>query len=61
MKIIKKGDSGPEVHRLQTVLKLQQDGVFGPATEKAVIRFQLAYDLKPDGIVGPKTLGKLLG
>ena len=44
MKIIKKGDSGPEVHRLQTVLKLQQYGVFGPATEKAVIRFQLAYD-----------------
>lgn len=60
MKIIKKGDSGPEVHRLQTVLKLQQDGVFGPATEKAVIRFQLAYDLKPDGIVGPSTWERLM-
>ena len=60
MKLIKKGDKGPEVHKLQTILKLTQDGVFGPATEKAVIRFQLAYDLKPDGIVGASTWERLL-
>ena len=60
MKLLKKGDRGPEVHKLQTVLKITQDGVFGPATEKAVIRFQLAYDLKPDGIVGNSTWERLL-
>ena len=60
MKLLKLGSTGPEVHRLQTVLKLTQDGVFGPATEKAVIRFQLAYDLTPDGIVGNSTWERLM-
>ena len=60
MKLIKKGSTGPEVHKLQTILKIKQDGVFGPGTEKAVIRFQLAYDLTPDGIVGGSTWERLL-
>jgi len=36
------------------------DGVFGPGTEKAVKKFQLANRLQPDGIVGRKTWEQLL-
>lgn len=51
MKMLKKGDSGPDVQTLQSRLLLKQDGQFGPATEKAVIRFQLSNNLQVTGIV----------
>jgi cellulose synthase/poly-beta-1,6-N-acetylglucosamine synthase-like glycosyltransferase/peptidoglycan hydrolase-like protein with peptidoglycan-binding domain len=35
------------------------DGLFGPLTEHAVLRFQRAEALQPDGIVGPRTLGRM--
>ena len=35
------------------------DGLFGPLTERAVVRFQRAEALQPDGIVGPRTLGRM--
>jgi cellulose synthase/poly-beta-1,6-N-acetylglucosamine synthase-like glycosyltransferase/peptidoglycan hydrolase-like protein with peptidoglycan-binding domain len=35
------------------------DGLFGPLTERAVLRFQRAEALTPDGIVGPRTLRRL--
>ena len=60
MKLIKKGSKGDEVKRLQSILKIQVDGHFGPQTEKAVIAFQLSRDLKPDGIVGNNTQGLLI-
>lgn len=31
------------------------DGDWGPATQRALIRFQQAYGLTPDGIYGPAT------
>ena len=31
------------------------DGLNGPATRRALIRFQRAYGLSPDGVYGPKT------
>ena len=54
-KLLKKGDKGPEVVRLQKILNVIPDGKFGPQTEKAVMRFQLEKKLKVDGIVGTQT------
>jgi peptidoglycan hydrolase-like protein with peptidoglycan-binding domain len=35
------------------------DGIYGSATEAAVVKFQRDFGLAPDGIVGPKTLAAL--
>lgn len=63
---IRRGDSGPEVVRLQQALAthgnsihLSVDGSFGPATEAAVKAYQSAHSLTPDGIVGAKTRAAL--
>ncbi|MDS9471369.1 N-acetylmuramoyl-L-alanine amidase [Sporosarcina pasteurii] len=60
VKIVKYGDKGEAVKRLQTDLnkfgyKLTVDSSFGPATERAVKAFQSSQKLTADGIVGPKT------
>lgn len=58
---LKRGDSGPEVERLQARLSELSfhagatDGDFGSLTERAVVAFQHAHSLKVDGIVGPRT------
>ncbi|NLN40849.1 MAG: peptidoglycan-binding protein [Clostridiales bacterium] len=55
------GSMGPEVEMLQRILYSigynpgPIDGIFGPLTRSAVVRFQLDNGLVPDGIVGPKT------
>ncbi|MEG3847233.1 peptidoglycan-binding protein [Microcoleus sp. herbarium19] len=62
---IKKGDSGPEVAKLQKTLKeagyfrRQPTGFYGAVTQAAVKKFQAENNLKVDGIVGPKTLSAL--
>lgn len=53
--MLRKGDRGTSVLKLQAALKITQDGVYGPATEKAVKAFQAANRLKADGLVGPAT------
>ncbi len=58
---LKKGSRGQYVINLQWHLKdkvdgsLAADGVFGDATEKAVITFQQKAGLTADGLVGKKT------
>ena len=54
-RIIKLGDRGEDVKRLQAVLGLKQDGHFGPITLKYVKSFQASMNLDDDGIVGPAT------
>ena len=60
MKLIKEGSTGYEVSKLQSILNLKPDGIFGPMTKQMVIKFQLSKNLKPDGIVGEQTWTLLL-
>src|SRR5690606_41655877 len=57
--ILRLGDRGSAVVELQGLLNkhgasLAADGIFGPATEKAVRDFQRQAGLVVDGIAGPK-------
>lgn len=49
---LKLGSRGSEVASLQTFLGVGVDGVFGPITKAAIIRYQSSNGLTPDGIVG---------
>ena len=52
---LRRGARGRHVKYLQSRLAIAQDGIFGPATDTAVRRFQAANELRPDGIVGALT------
>lgn len=67
---LRRGDKGMEVRLVQFWLRLAADnytalssvgvdGVFGSATEKAVLSFQALFGLTSDGIVGRATWNKL--
>jgi zinc D-Ala-D-Ala carboxypeptidase len=67
---LQEGSSGADVKELQIRVAgwaadsasktyVAVDGVFGPGTKAAVMRFQQAYGLTADGIVGPATQAKL--
>src|SRR5579871_5954661 len=49
------GSTGPDVVTMQRLLGVTADGVFGPATLRAVRRFQARHGLAVDGLVGPRT------
>jgi hypothetical protein len=55
MQLLKKGSRGDSVKKLQQLLGIKADGIFGSGTKKAVIRYQLENDIKVDGIVGRNT------
>ena len=57
--ILRKGDRGQEVARLQSEINTKIDGIFGSNTEAEVIDYQSRYDLGVDGLAGPKTLGHM--
>jgi peptidoglycan hydrolase-like protein with peptidoglycan-binding domain len=64
MAVLKIGMQSDEVLDLQQDLQAlsiecDDDGIFGPLTERAVKHFQTAYGLEADGIAGPKTLALL--
>jgi len=57
--LLKKGSRGSRVVWVQRRLRLDDDGIFGPATHRAVVRFQRRQGLDPDGMVGPRTWARL--
>jgi putative chitinase len=59
MSVLRKGDQGPLVTKLQEKLGVDPIGKFGPKTEAALIAWQQANGLSADGIAGPFTLAKL--
>lgn len=57
--LIMRGSRGPYVKTWQQILgDLAQDGMFGPLTVSATIKWQKAHGLKPDGKVGIMTWTK---
>jgi putative chitinase len=57
--LLKKGSSGDDVKKLQSLLGLTADGQFGPATESKVKEWQTKNGLTADGLVGPATWQKM--
>ena len=57
--MLKIGNKGEEVKRLQEALGINNDGIFGKQTEEAVKLFQKKNGLEVDGIVGDKTWSAL--
>lgn len=56
---IKYGSKGEDVAKLQRILNLVDDGIFGEITEEAVKSFQEAHGLGVDGVVGKLTWAEL--
>ena len=57
---IKPGDKSEGVRVIQGALALQADGIYGPLTKAAVIKFQDNHDnLDSNGIIGPKTWAEI--
>ncbi len=57
--LLRPGNQGPGVTRLQATLPVANDGIYGPRTENAVRAFQRRAGLAVDGIAGPRTLAAL--
>jgi len=58
--VLRLGARGRDVSALQRLLKIPDDSVFGPFTDKAVRAAQARYGLTVDGIVGEQTWKRLL-
>lgn len=65
MRLLRLGSTGPAVELLQLALNrsgagLDTDGIFGKATERALMSFQRSRGLLPDGIAGRESHRALL-
>src|SRR5262245_5024269 len=68
LQVLKQGSRGPEVQKLQRLLnrrltpspKIAVDGLFGPSTHQAVIRYQQGVSIDDNGIVDKQTWYRLL-
>lgn len=58
-RLLKRGSRGPDVARIQKVLNITADGIYGVVTAQAVLLFQRKHNLAADGIVGKMTYSKL--
>lgn len=64
VRVLKKGDKGEDVKRLQTALTdagytISIDGDFGIMTQRAVVCFQFEHGLTVDGVAGSQTQSAL--
>jgi hypothetical protein len=66
-RVLRRGDSGPAVEKIQQALiflgfpvpNVGANGIFGNETDLAVRSYQEARGLEVDGVVGPETIGSL--
>ncbi len=62
--VLKHGDHGAAVKRLQRALHVTADGIFGKGTVRALKRWQRHHHLPADGVAGPATfhmIGRVRG
>jgi hypothetical protein len=52
---VERGDRGATVKKLQRLLHVRADGLFGKGTKRALVRFQRRHGLDADGVAGPAT------
>ena len=57
---VQAGSRGNSVRLLQSLLKIEADGIFGKQTREAVKKYQKENNLDADAIVGPLTWQSLL-
>ena len=60
MTVLKLGSKGPDVVKLQKLLNVYPDGIFGNITLEALKAFQNDAGLFPDGVADPKTWAALI-
>ncbi|MDX6286573.1 MAG: hypothetical protein QOG53_2058 [Frankiales bacterium] len=59
-RVLRIGAHGPAVAALERVIRVPTDGVYRPATARAVSRWQRHYHLASDGVVGKQTWRALI-
>jgi uncharacterized protein (TIGR02594 family) len=59
MNTVRQGDVGDDVAALQVAIGVTADGVFGPATARALRARQSELGLLPDAVAGPRTWAAL--
>ena len=57
--VVRRGDRGVWVEKLQEALGIEADGIFGRGTERALKAHQTAHGLVTDGIAGRNTYRSL--